>query len=519
MAGGFGFPGTSVFMAEYRLISETREHVINQTVVTIGRTPENDISFPDDPNVSRFHAEVEPRGDEFCLIDLNSSNGTKVNGAPVTGEVYLTPGDRILLGGSTEIIFSSGTDVEAESAQGSSEPESTAATPPVSAAVGPAPALSTPTASSGSRSLLLIAAGTVMLALVVVGVAGVIYYRSTTSSCNATALILSPEPGSTIYEPTEIEIEVENSACVARVIFTLNGEEFASSDTPPFSVTIDPKDHPELADGHDHDLGIAIIDEDGRRLQQRDSIPLAMETRTIKKPEPEPGTTVPVGGPKPEQPGKKEVTLMQVQEMTNVLVKQFSGGHRYNVSNREFLAEVQKRTAEYAQDGFYERAARFRDPINVAFVRESNLDAPVGYILAMSRSRFDPQKQGSEEGLYRMKGDFVKANNYDGVCAGQTISEPSQACSARAAAMYMKALIHSVFDGDAVYAIAAFGKTTAEATEWKAKLPADRSDVWNSIKAGPEREQLVRFFAAALVAENPQRFGLMRDKPISTLYP
>ena len=34
----------------------------------------------------------------------------------------------------------------------------------------------------------------------------------------------------------------------------------------------------------------------------------------------------------------------------------------------------------------------------------------------------------------------------------------------------------------------------------------------------PEREQLIRFFAAGIVAENPQRFGLKKDQPLSALY-
>ncbi len=507
-------------MAEYRLKSDNGEFVLGSSVVTLGRTSENDLAFPNDSNVSRFHAEIEPRGSEFCLIDLNSSNGTAVNGARVSGEVFLTPGDRILLGGSTEIVFSSGTEDKPADEKDVSEPEVMVNLPPISTAGGQIPSLASPqAASSGSRTMLMVAGGAVLLALVVVGVAGAIYYRSSSSSCDARATILNPEPGSTIYEPTEIELDIENSGCVARVVYTLDGEDFASSDMPPFTVVLDPKDHPELADGLDHSLGVVLIDDDGLRMPQLDTLPLAMETRSIAKPEPKPEAPVPGGEKPPTQPGKPELTLIQVQEMTNDLLKQFSSSQRYNVSNRQFLTEVQKKTGEFAQQGYFERAGKYRDPINVAFVRESNLDASIGYILAMSRSRFDPQKQGSEEGLWRMRADFVKENAYDGSCGGQSYSEPGQSCAARAAAVYLKALIHGVFDGDPIYSIAAFGKTTAEATTWKATLPANRSDVWNSIKTAPEREQVVRFFAAGIVAQNPQRFGLTRDQPISNLYP
>jgi soluble lytic murein transglycosylase-like protein len=83
----------------------------------------------------------------------------------------------------------------------------------------------------------------------------------------------------------------------------------------------------------------------------------------------------------------------------------------------------------------------------------------------------------------------------------------------------MKQMVYGVFDGDVIYAAAAFGKPTQDAGVWKATLPATRTDVWNSIKTAPERDQIVRFFAAGIVAENPQKFGLKRDRRISELYP
>ena len=219
----------------------------------------------------------------------------------------------------------------------------------------------------------------------------------------------------------------------------------------------------------------------------------------------------------PAGPKGKEVSIIDVQEMSNRLVKQFSGNHTYNVSNKQFLLEVQKKAGEYAQDGYFDRAAKYRDAINVAFVREQNLDAPLGYMLAMSRSKFNPQKQGGSEGLWQMKTDFVTTQKYNGLCGGESLSDPSQVCAAKASATYMKALVFGVFDGDIIYSAAAFGKSTQDAGVWKASLPADRKDVWNSIKTAPEREQIIRFFAAGIVTENPQKFGL-KDRPISELY-
>lgn len=504
-------------MSEILLKFGDREMIPKDGVTTIGRTPDNDVSFPEDSNVSRYHAEIEARGQEFCLIDLNSSNGTTVNGVKINGETYLRPGDRILFGGTSELLFDPQKDDESDDPEPSSNVD--VDLPPVGDAVHQAVGTTPSAPAAGSRSMLLLAGGAVMVAAVVVGVAGAVYYARRSSSCDAKAKIVKPEPGETITKPTEIEVETENSECVAKASFTLDGVEFASAENKPYTAILDPKDHPDMADGFDHNLGIVLIDEDGNRIPQAGDILLAMETRKVEKPD-EPEITQQTDQPsQPTGPKGKEVSIIQVQEMTTRLVKQFSGTNRYNVSNKQFLQEVQKKSAEYAQEGYFDRASRYRDAINVAFVREQNLDPALGYILAMSRSRFDPQKQGSDEGLWKMNADFVKSNAYDGLCAGQLIAEPSQNCAAKAAALYMKAMVFGVFDGDAIYSAVAFGKSTADATAWKATLPANRSDVWNSIKTPAEREQLVRLFAAGIVAENPQKFGLKRDKPISALYP
>jgi len=156
--------------------------------------------------------------------------------------------------------------------------------------------------------------------------------------------------------------------------------------------------------------------------------------------------------------------------------------------------------------------------INVAYVQEQNLDAPLGFVLAMSRSKFVPAKQGNDEGLWRLTNEFVTTNAYNGSCGAETLSDKSQNCAAKASALYMKAIVYGVFDGDLIYSAAAFGKSSQDAGVWKASLPADRSDFWNAVKTPLEREQIARFFAAGIVAENPQKFGLKKDKPLSELY-
>lgn len=68
---------------------------INSTL-TIGRSHTNQIVLKD-AKVSRQHAEIKRQGTEFLLIDLNSSNGTLVNGQKVH-EHILTAEDEINIG-------------------------------------------------------------------------------------------------------------------------------------------------------------------------------------------------------------------------------------------------------------------------------------------------------------------------------------------------------------------------------------------------------------------------------------
>ena len=93
-------------MPNAKLKFDGQEIKIAETVTTIGRASDNTISFSGDSNISRYHAEIERRGDDdFYLIDLGSSNGTTVNGAAVEAEKLLNDGDSITLGNSSVVEF------------------------------------------------------------------------------------------------------------------------------------------------------------------------------------------------------------------------------------------------------------------------------------------------------------------------------------------------------------------------------------------------------------------------------
>ena len=76
---------------------DRRDIVLGSEPLAIGRDPQNDITL-DDRRVSRKHAEIRLRLGRYTLYDLQSTNGTYVNGRRVA-EVVLADGDRLSIGG------------------------------------------------------------------------------------------------------------------------------------------------------------------------------------------------------------------------------------------------------------------------------------------------------------------------------------------------------------------------------------------------------------------------------------
>ncbi|HEY3844982.1 MAG TPA: DUF3662 and FHA domain-containing protein [Acidimicrobiales bacterium] len=112
------FEGSSLKAGRFTVVAEVRESEdgvlaelvlpdgrrvpIGSEPLVIGRLPECGVVL-EDTNVSRRHAELRRSGDAVVLTDLGSTNGTRVNGAPIREHV-LGSGDEVSVG-STRLIF------------------------------------------------------------------------------------------------------------------------------------------------------------------------------------------------------------------------------------------------------------------------------------------------------------------------------------------------------------------------------------------------------------------------------
>jgi len=81
---------------------------VRTPVINIGRADYNDIIFPD-PSVSTAHAKLQRREGVWVVVDLDSTNGSFVDGERVKGESPLAPGALVRFG-DVQLVFEPGDD-------------------------------------------------------------------------------------------------------------------------------------------------------------------------------------------------------------------------------------------------------------------------------------------------------------------------------------------------------------------------------------------------------------------------
>jgi pSer/pThr/pTyr-binding forkhead associated (FHA) protein len=104
-----------------------RSHELAAELTTIGRVEDNAFQIAE-PSVSSRHCEILLRGSDVLVKDLNSTNGTFINGEKITEKV-LKPGQTLRLG-NIELKLEVPGAAPAPSAPPSSSAPSTPSAPP-----------------------------------------------------------------------------------------------------------------------------------------------------------------------------------------------------------------------------------------------------------------------------------------------------------------------------------------------------------------------------------------------------
>lgn len=93
--GGGGTPLASFLVRSGALKGQRLS--VRTPVVNIGRADYNDLVFPDE-SVSTTHAKLQRREGVWVLVDLDSTNGTFIDGDQIKGEAPLAPGANVRFG-------------------------------------------------------------------------------------------------------------------------------------------------------------------------------------------------------------------------------------------------------------------------------------------------------------------------------------------------------------------------------------------------------------------------------------
>ena len=72
--------------------------------LSIGKSPDNDLVIDGDPAVSKVHALLERVSSAWCVSDLGSTNGTFVNGEPLSARQALADRDEIVIGRTRLVV-------------------------------------------------------------------------------------------------------------------------------------------------------------------------------------------------------------------------------------------------------------------------------------------------------------------------------------------------------------------------------------------------------------------------------
>jgi adenylate cyclase len=110
--------------------------------VNVGRADYNDVVVPD-PSVSTSHAKLQRREGVWVLVDLDSTNGTFVDGERVKGEAPLAPGATVRFG-DIQLVFEPTDDAVVLTKGGGTQvlktPHSLPPAPPPTGSPAPTPA-------------------------------------------------------------------------------------------------------------------------------------------------------------------------------------------------------------------------------------------------------------------------------------------------------------------------------------------------------------------------------------------
>ena len=465
----------------------SQEIVVDRERISFGRGTDATYRFPDN-SLSRLHATVYREGDRVWIVDENSANGTFVNGTPAApAGTPLRNGDSIRIGNETTMNVL--------------VREPALAPPPIAAAAAATASngvdVDVESGGSGSSHISIIAISLVGIAFLIISVSGLfVAYR--------------------VLARSEVEIteDIEDDP-VVNSRDRDKDKEGKPSPTPGSGSTTTSNDGP-------------LPTPDTKPVQTGYTMPAGKKYLDLSDSE------------------KRAYLADRAKKMAQVIgnnssddvpaaaldkIKSFTDGYAKR-------AKVAKKTGPcgFADNlqATYERASK-NAPFIVKAFNEKGTDPRIGLYLAMIESEHCVclQSPTGPLGMFQFTQATGKNHGLD-TKPGASPSNPDERCepepSARAAASYMKSLLGRYGTGPSSVPLAIGSYNSGEgglssnlvkALESNSGLPRD---FWTLIANGEilskqfqseNFKYVPKFFAAAIIGEYPQDFGL-NLQPLST---
>ena len=441
----------------------TRRVELLTRTTSIGRRPDNTVCLEGDDRVSKYHAVIENRNGEFWLSDLGSSNGTTVNDGAVADQRKLENNDIICIGGGSTLEFQL-----ASTAQTVAEGEGSGTFQVRSVPAPARPSLNIPRPnlpSSGSSIPSV-----------------------QTPQVPSGARFLGMRPGIAALVGGGLLIGIISVSAL-----TITGA-FSKSQKP---------------DDSSNAGTTTQVAADSDTNSDTTAQPAIQVTETVEQPaQPDSNTAAGAGGSADVNGALARTLAAQIAQKSSYTF------------DPAFVSVINRYTNEYRAAGdYFERASKYQDAVGREFINAQGIQPPlIGYLIAMSQTKFIDKGNS----VWALPPSIAKEYQ-----AGSEASLSDPNVSTKIAASYLRSLLDLFERENFMYAIACYGMTLDDAgkvrTELEKKDPGgqNRYDFWKMKNAGVVQgnqvERVARFFAAGIVTENPEQFGL-KQKRLSSLY-
>lgn len=468
----------------------SKEIRIDGDKTSFGRGSEAEYRFADD-GLSRLHATIYRDGDRVWIVDENSSNGTFVNGnRTAPAGTPLRNGDTVRIGHQTNLNVRMAEKYEPMAAP---EPKASPAFPRANVAASPAPS------AMAMLPIVLIAGAILVVSLSAVFIGYTVLGRGQTEVVQNTDEYDDTDDDSPIKDtrpsPTPKGLSTDVPSTPGGTTGPVTESPQGSDSAPPADILKERK-YLQLSDSEKRQY----LSEKALRIAQiignnsSDAIPAA--------------------------------ALDKIKGFTEGFAKRISSTGMNGCPSRRPWGDNLQAT--------YDRASK-NAPFIVKAFNEKGVDPRIGLYLAMIESEHCVCLQSDTGPLGMFQ--FTKATGeMHGLktVKGATPENPDERCepepAARAAASYMKALTGRYGTGPASVPLAIGSYNSGEgglssnlvkALESNSGLPRD---FWTLIANGDKLSEqfksenfkyVPKFFAAAIIGENPQDFGL-KLQPLST---